>query len=173
MNESRERKRRSAGKPVLRGGLAAAGVFLALCIALPLPVMGQATCAERGAMPPTFCRPGGGICDCDFAPSLKAFECDYDADPDCHGPPNGTYFWPGDVVVIAIGQSPNPMIPNTTSGLETGRRGNITVDEGTMKTSKKGVFAGGDVATGGVTVILAMGQGKIAAEAIVRRLVRS
>ena len=73
---------------------------------------------------------------------------------------------PADVVVIAIGQSPNPMIPNTTSGLETGRRGNITVDEGTMKTSKKGVFAGGDVATGGATVILAMGQGKIAAEAI-------
>jgi glutamate synthase (NADPH/NADH) small chain len=70
------------------------------------------------------------------------------------------------VVVIAIGQSPNPLIPNTTAGLETGRWGNIVVDEETMKTSKKGVFAGGDVATGGATVILAMGQGKIAARAI-------
>jgi glutamate synthase (NADPH/NADH) small chain len=71
-----------------------------------------------------------------------------------------------DVVVIAIGQSPNPMIPNTTPGLETGRRGNIVVDEETMKTSKRGVFAGGDVATGGATVILAMGQAKIAARAM-------
>jgi glutamate synthase (NADPH/NADH) small chain len=70
------------------------------------------------------------------------------------------------VVVIAIGQSPNPMIPKTTAGLETGRRGNVIVEPETMKTSKKGVFAGGDVATGGATVILAMGQGKIAARAV-------
>jgi NADPH-dependent glutamate synthase beta subunit-like oxidoreductase len=80
--------------------------------------------------------------------------------------PGSNFRIPADVVVIAIGQSPNPLIPNTTSGLETGRRGNIIVDEQTMKTSKKGVFAGGDVATGGATVILAMGQAKIAAEAI-------
>jgi len=73
---------------------------------------------------------------------------------------------PVDIVVIAIGQSPNPMIPNTTNGLETGRWGNIVVEDDTMKTSKKGVFAGGDVATGGATVILAMGQGKIASKAI-------
>jgi glutamate synthase (NADPH/NADH) small chain len=73
---------------------------------------------------------------------------------------------PVDVVVVAIGQSPNPLIPKTTPGLETGRRGNIVVDPETMKTSKKGVFAGGDVATGGATVIMAMGQGKIAARAI-------
>jgi glutamate synthase (NADPH/NADH) small chain len=73
---------------------------------------------------------------------------------------------PVDIVVIAIGQSPNPLIPKTTPGLETGRRDNIVVDENTMKTSKRGVFAGGDVATGGATVILAMGQGKIAARAI-------
>jgi glutamate synthase (NADPH/NADH) small chain len=80
--------------------------------------------------------------------------------------PGSNFRIPADVIVIAIGQSPNPLIPNTTSGLETGRRGNIVVDEQTMKTSKKGVFAGGDVATGGATVILAMGQGKIAARAI-------
>jgi glutamate synthase (NADPH/NADH) small chain len=80
--------------------------------------------------------------------------------------PGSNFCIPVDVVVIAIGQSPNPMIPNTTPGLETGRRGNIVVNEQTMKTSKKGVFAGGDVATGGATVILAMGQAKIAARAM-------
>ena len=80
--------------------------------------------------------------------------------------PGSNFRIPADVVVIAIGQSPNPMIPNTTSGLETGRRGNIIADEETMKTSRKGVFAGGDVATGGATVILAMGQGRIASRAI-------
>lgn len=73
---------------------------------------------------------------------------------------------PVDIVVIAIGQSPNPMIPKTTQGLETGKWGNIIVEEETMKTTKQGVFAGGDVATGGATVILAMGQAKIAAKAI-------
>jgi glutamate synthase (NADPH/NADH) small chain len=75
-----------------------------------------------------------------------------------------------DVVVIAIGQSPNPLIPKSTPGLDTGKYGVITVDPRTMKTSKRGVFAGGDVATGGATVILAMGQGKIAAQAIDRYL---
>jgi glutamate synthase (NADPH/NADH) small chain len=73
---------------------------------------------------------------------------------------------PVDIVVIAIGQSPNPLIPKSTAGLETGRWGNIVVGQDTMKTSKKGVFAGGDVATGGATVILAMGQAKIAAKAM-------
>ena len=105
---------------------------------------------------------------------VKEIECLKNelGEPDASGrrrpvPIEGSNFRiPADVVVIAIGQSPNPMIPNTTSGLETGRRGNITVDEATMKTSKRGVFAGGDVATGGATVILAMGQGKIAAQAI-------
>ncbi|GAB4532727.1 MAG: NADPH-dependent glutamate synthase [Anaerolineae bacterium] len=80
--------------------------------------------------------------------------------------PGSNFRIPADVVVVAIGQSPNPLVPNTTPGLETGRWGNIIVDEQTMKTSKKGVFAGGDVATGGATVILAMGQAKIAARAI-------
>ena len=73
---------------------------------------------------------------------------------------------PVDVVVLAIGQSPNPLIPKTTPDLQVGKYGVVTVDEKTMKTSKRGVFAGGDVATGGATVILAMGQGKIAAKAI-------
>jgi len=73
---------------------------------------------------------------------------------------------PVDVVVLAIGQSPNPLIPKTTPSLKTGKDGVVIVDNETMKTSKKGVFAGGDVATGGATVILAMGQGKKAAKAI-------
>lgn len=73
---------------------------------------------------------------------------------------------PTDIVVIAVGQSPSPLIPKTTPDLKTGKDGVVIVDPKTMKTSKRGVFAGGDVATGGATVILAMGQAKIAAKAI-------
>ena len=71
-----------------------------------------------------------------------------------------------DSVVIAIGQSPNPLIRQTTPGLDTQRWGGIIVDEDTMKTSKDGVYAGGDTVTGAATVILAMGAGKKAAKAI-------
>lgn len=71
-----------------------------------------------------------------------------------------------DTVVIAIGQSPNPLIRQTTPGLDTQRWGGIIVDEDTMKTSKDGVYAGGDTVTGAATVILAMGAGKKAAKAI-------
>jgi glutamate synthase (NADPH/NADH) small chain len=73
---------------------------------------------------------------------------------------------PTDIVVIAVGQSPSPLIPKTTPDLKTGKDGVVIVDPNTMKTSKRGVFAGGDVATGGATVILAMGHAKIAAKAI-------
>ncbi|MDO5156737.1 MAG: NADPH-dependent glutamate synthase [Eubacteriales bacterium] len=71
-----------------------------------------------------------------------------------------------DTVVIAIGQSPNPLIRQTTPGLETQKWGGIIVEEETMKTSKDGVYAGGDTVTGAATVILAMGAGKKAAKAI-------
>ncbi len=71
-----------------------------------------------------------------------------------------------DVVVIAIGQTPNPLIRSTTPDLETDRRGCIVVKDKDGKTSKQGVWAGGDVVTGAATVILAMGAGKSAAEAI-------
>ena len=70
-----------------------------------------------------------------------------------------------DTVIIAIGQTPNPLIKNTTNDLETQKWGGIVADE-TGKTSKKGVFAGGDAVTGAATVILAMGAGKKAADAI-------
>jgi len=73
---------------------------------------------------------------------------------------------PIDVAIIAIGNSPNPLIPSTTPDIETGKWGNIIADPETGKTSKKGVFAGGDVATGAATVILAMGAGKKAARGI-------
>ncbi len=79
---------------------------------------------------------------------------------------DSNYRIPIDVAVLAIGQSPNPLIPRTTPDLKTAKQNVVAVEENTMKTSKKGVFAGGDVATGGATVILAMGQGKQAAAAI-------
>lgn len=74
-------------------------------------------------------------------------------------------------VIVAIGQSPNPLIRQTTPGLETQRWGGIIVDEETMKTSKDYVYAGGDVVTGAATVILAMGAGKKAAKAIDEALI--
>lgn len=73
---------------------------------------------------------------------------------------------PMDVVVVAVGQGPNPLIPRTTEGLETNKWGNIVAAEGTGATSMPGVFAGGDVVTGAATVIKAMGAGKAAADAI-------
>ena len=69
-------------------------------------------------------------------------------------------------IIVSIGQSPNPLIRQTTPGLETQKWGGIIVDEKTMKTSKDNVYAGGDVVTGAATVILAMGAGKKAAQAI-------
>ena len=70
-----------------------------------------------------------------------------------------------DCVIIAIGTSPNPLIKSTTAGLETQSWGGIIADE-KGATSRKGVFAGGDAVTGAATVILAMGAGKTAADAI-------
>ena len=71
-----------------------------------------------------------------------------------------------DTVIIAIGNSPNPLILSTTEGLEGDKWGCIVADEETGKTSLEGVYAGGDVVTGAATVILAMGAGKKAAIAI-------
>jgi glutamate synthase (NADPH/NADH) small chain len=75
-----------------------------------------------------------------------------------------------DLVVVAIGQSPNPLIPQTTPGLKVGKWGTIDVDWETMATSLPGVYAGGDIARGGATVILAMGDARTAAAAMDRRL---
>lgn len=71
-----------------------------------------------------------------------------------------------DCVIMSIGTSPNPLIKATTEGLEVNRHGGIIVEEETGRTSKEGVYAGGDAVTGAATVILAMGAGKAAADAI-------
>jgi glutamate synthase (NADPH/NADH) small chain len=71
-----------------------------------------------------------------------------------------------DMVIVAIGQGPNPLLIRATPDLALTKYGNIVADDETCKTSKRGVFAGGDIVTGAATVILAMGAGKRAAKAI-------
>ena len=66
---------------------------------------------------------------------------------------------------MALGTSPNPLIKSTTKGLDTNRKGCIVADE-EGRTTREGVFAGGDAVTGAATVILAMGAGRKAAKAI-------
>ncbi|MBE6051227.1 MAG: NADPH-dependent glutamate synthase [Clostridium sp.] len=71
-----------------------------------------------------------------------------------------------DTVIMSLGTSPNPLIASTTKGLEVNNRKCINIDKDTCKTSREGVFAGGDAVTGSATVILAMGAGKKAAKSI-------
>ncbi|MBQ4093836.1 MAG: FAD-dependent oxidoreductase, partial [Oscillospiraceae bacterium] len=71
-----------------------------------------------------------------------------------------------DTVIMSIGTSPNPLIKDTTKGLDVNKHGGIIVEDGTGATSKEGVYAGGDAVTGAATVISAMGAGKVAAKAI-------
>ena len=71
-----------------------------------------------------------------------------------------------DTVVVALGTTPNPLVPTTTEGLEVTKRGTVVADEETGKTVKTAVWAGGDVVTGAATVISAMGAGKRAAASI-------
>ncbi|MGA9126572.1 MAG: NADPH-dependent glutamate synthase [Terracidiphilus sp.] len=73
---------------------------------------------------------------------------------------------PANVVIIGVGTTANPMIQSTTPDLATNKWNYIVADEATMRTSKRGVFAGGDIVTGGATVILAMGAGRKAAASI-------
>ncbi len=75
-----------------------------------------------------------------------------------------------DVVIVALGTTPNPLIASTTDGLETSKRGTVVADEATGKTVKDKVWAGGDIVTGAATVISAMGAGKRAAADIDRYL---
>jgi glutamate synthase (NADPH/NADH) small chain len=71
-----------------------------------------------------------------------------------------------DLVIVAVGTGPNPVLTQSTDGLALNKWGYIQVDEKTGKTAKKGVWAGGDIVTGSATVILAMGAGRIAANSI-------
>jgi glutamate synthase (NADPH/NADH) small chain len=73
---------------------------------------------------------------------------------------------PAHVAIIGVGTTANPLIQSTTPDLATNKRNYIVADPETMRTSKRGVFAGGDIVTGGATVILAMGAGRKAAKAI-------
>jgi glutamate synthase (NADPH/NADH) small chain len=73
---------------------------------------------------------------------------------------------PLSVAIVAVGTSANPLVQSTTPDLRTRQRGYIEADPETLRTSKRGVFAGGDIVTGGATVILAMGAGRRAARAI-------
>jgi len=77
-----------------------------------------------------------------------------------------------DTVIVAIGNKPNPLVPQTTPQLETSKWGTIVADEQTMATSMPGVYAGGDIVSGAATVILAMGQGRIAAKSIHKYLTK-
>jgi len=93
-------------------------------------------------------------------------------EPDSSGRPRpipmegSEYEIPVNLVVVAIGNGSNPIIQRTTHDLDFNHWGNIVVDETTMATSKTGVYAGGDIVTGGATVILAMGAGREAARSI-------
>jgi glutamate synthase (NADPH/NADH) small chain len=73
---------------------------------------------------------------------------------------------PCDVVIVAIGNSPNPLIRETTPDIAVTKHGTIVANEADGRTSKKFVYAGGDIVTGAATVILAMGAGKAAAKSI-------
>ena len=72
---------------------------------------------------------------------------------------------PVDCVIMSLGTTPNPLIKNTTPGLEVNRKGGIVVNEAGL-TSHQNVYAGGDAVTGAATVILAMGAGKLGAKSI-------
>ncbi|MEQ8155743.1 MAG: NADPH-dependent glutamate synthase [Clostridiaceae bacterium] len=80
--------------------------------------------------------------------------------------PDSEFIIPLDTVIMSLGTSPNPLISSTTKGLEINKRRCIVVEEETGKTSRDGVYAGGDAVTGAATVILAMGAGKKAAKGI-------
>jgi len=78
------------------------------------------------------------------------------------------FILPADTVIIAIGNSPNPLVPQTCPDIRVSKWGTIVTDPETMATSKPGVYAGGDIVSGAATVISAMGQAKKAALAIHR-----
>jgi glutamate synthase (NADPH/NADH) small chain len=80
--------------------------------------------------------------------------------------PGSEFVLPADVAIIGVGTTANPLIQSTTPDLATNKRNYIVAHPETMRTSKRGVFAGGDIVTGGATVILAMGAGRKAAKAI-------
>jgi len=127
---------------------------------------------EEGIIFKLLCNPTGINGDeTGYVKSMDCVEMEL-GEPDASGrrrpivKPGSEFTLDVETVVIAIGNSPNPLIKNTTPGLETQKWGGIIADEETGATSKARVFAGGDAVTGAATVILAMGAGKKAAKAI-------
>jgi glutamate synthase (NADPH/NADH) small chain len=80
--------------------------------------------------------------------------------------PGSEYELPIDMAVLALGTSANPLVQSTTPDLRTNRKGYIAANPETLQTSKRGVFAAGDIVTGSATVILAMAAGRKAARSI-------
>ena len=80
--------------------------------------------------------------------------------------PDATEVIDADLVVVAVGVSPNPLVPAAFEGLDISKWGTIVVDGETMQTGLPGIYAGGDIVRGGATVILAMGDGRRAAAAM-------
>ena len=105
-----------------------------------------------------------------FVTGIKCVEMEL-GEPDASGrrrpivKPDSEFVLDVDCVIMSIGTSPNPLIRNTTKGLETNKWGCFIADENGL-TSREGVYAGGDAVTGAATVILAMGAGKTAAKAM-------
>lgn len=106
-----------------------------------------------------------------FVQSMRCIRMDL-GEPDASGRrsplevPGSEFEVPIQVAIIALGTSANPLVQSTTPDLKTNRKGYIAADPDTLRTSKKGVFAGGDIVTGGATVILAMGAGRKVAASI-------
>jgi glutamate synthase (NADPH/NADH) small chain len=109
--------------------------------------------------------------DKSWVKSMECFEMEL-GEPDASGrrrpvvKPGSEFIIDVDVVVVALGTTPNPLIPSTTKGLDITKHGTVVADEQTGKTVKDRVWAGGDVVTGAATVISAMGAGKRAAASI-------
>ncbi len=127
---------------------------------------------EEGIIFKTLCNPTEILPDDEgFVKSMKCVEMEL-GEPDESGrrrpvvKPNSEFELEIDTVIMSIGTSPNPLIRKTTPGLDTNRWGCIVTDGVDGLTSRKGVYAGGDVVTGAATVILAMGAGKDSAKAI-------
>jgi len=127
---------------------------------------------EEGIIFKTLCNPievlgdeNGNVC------GMRCVEMEL-GEPDASGrrrpivKENSEFVLDVDTMIMSIGTSPNPLIRNTTPGLETNRHGCIVVQNDDGLTSREGVYAGGDAVTGAATVILAMGAGKNAAKAI-------
>ena len=127
---------------------------------------------EEGIIFKTLCNPievlgdsNGDVC------GIRCVEMEL-GEPDASGrrrpvvKENSEFVIEVDTMIMSIGTSPNPLIRNTTPGLETNRHGCIVVQNDEGLTSREGVYAGGDAVTGAATVILAMGAGKNAAKAI-------